>query len=118
MSWIYRVFVAIDQLGNAIAGGSPDSTISARTGYFANKDPSPPLVQYWKAMEWMIDTTFYPIDSPNHCLQAYRYDKDEKFREGSDLMRIILSVIIVLVCIPLSLLTWTIGWLFRKPKTA
>jgi len=37
MNWATGVLIGIDQLGNAIAGGNPDSTISARVGNFANK---------------------------------------------------------------------------------
>lgn len=34
--WRYfsNFFVAIDQLGNTVAGGNPDNTISARVGYY------------------------------------------------------------------------------------
>lgn len=30
--WLYNVLLGLDQLGNAIIGGSPDETISSRTG--------------------------------------------------------------------------------------
>jgi hypothetical protein len=30
--WLYRVLLGLDQLANAVAGGSPDETISSRTG--------------------------------------------------------------------------------------
>lgn len=32
MTYIRRVLIAIDQLGNTITGGDPDETISSRTG--------------------------------------------------------------------------------------
>jgi len=61
MSWIRGVLVAIDQLGNAIAGGNPDATISARTGYFANENPNKTFIYYWRLMEAIINFAFYPV---------------------------------------------------------
>ena len=103
MSWVSNVLVAIDQLGNAIAGGNPDSTISARVGYFANKEPcsfkDKCILLYWKTMEWIIDLAFLPIDGPGHCLQAYQNDSEEKFMKGSDWARVVLSLIIIPSCL-------------------
>ena len=96
-SWPVAVLVAIDQLGNAIAGGNPDSTISARVGYFsvhAKRGSG-----YWKSLEGIIDFAFRPIDGPKHCYQAWQSDKDEHFKRGSDFTRIILSVFIVIACL-------------------
>ena len=76
MSWIGGVLIAIDQLGNAIAGGNPDATISARTGYFANEVKTA-FQFYWKTMELIINFAFYPIDGPNHCYNEYLADKDD-----------------------------------------
>ncbi|WP_250459577.1 hypothetical protein [Microbulbifer litoralis] len=104
MSWIGGVLVAIDQLGNALAGGNPDATISARTGYFSHVEETP-LRPYWLAMERVINFTFLPIDGPDHCYNAYLADRDEMNEEGSDLMRALLGLLIILVCIPLSLVT-------------
>ena len=69
--WLYSVLIAIDQLGNALAGGYADSTISARVGYNA-RDAAPASSNYWRLLEWVINYTFMPLD-------------------GRDLMRIILS---------------------------
>jgi hypothetical protein len=30
--WLYNIAIALDQFGNAIAGGDPDETISSRLG--------------------------------------------------------------------------------------
>lgn len=98
MKWFLRILIAIDQLGNAIAGGYPDAVISARVGYFANKEKSP-IQRYWIALEWVIDFAFYPIDGPNHCLCSLNDDKDEKFIHGSDFARAILGLIIIAACI-------------------
>lgn len=104
MIWLKGVLVAIDQLGNAIAGGNPDATISARTGYFARVKETP-FRPWWQLMARIIDFTFHPIDGPDHCYNAYLRDKDEEHREGSDLMRGMLGILIILVCLPLSLIT-------------
>ncbi len=95
-NWPLAVLIAIDQLGNAIAGGHPDATISARVGYFSENAKRGRA--YWKSLQWIIDFAFYPIDGPNHCYEAWQADKDELFQRGSDLMRFILSFIIVIVC--------------------
>jgi len=102
MGWILRILIAIDQLGNAIAGGNPDATISARVGYFSQKEHCP-YQWYWKTLEWIIDFTFYPIDGPNHCLHAFQRDKDEMFRRGSDLAKALLSTITIVACLFLSI---------------
>ena len=95
-NWPLAVLIAIDQLGNAIAGGHPDATISARVGYFsANAKRFP---KYWKALECIIDFAFYPIDGEKHCYHAWQKDKDERFQHGNDLTRIFLSIFILVVC--------------------
>ncbi len=116
MGWLKGVLVAIDQLGNAIAGGNPDVTISARTGYFANVFKTN-LRFYWKSLEYIIDFTFYPIDGPNHCYQAYLADKEEeKHKLGSDIMRLILSLITIIACIPISIFARIYVLVFPKAK--
>ena len=104
MSWIKGVLIAIDQLGNAIAGGNPDATISARTGYFARERESS-LWFYWKTMELIINYAFYPVDGPDHCYQSYLADKDESNTAGSDFMRAVLGLMIIVFCIPIAVIT-------------
>ena len=104
-SYILRVLISIDQLGNTIAGGNPDVTISARTGYFANVEKTN-LRIWWRCMEAIIDFAFYPIDGPRHCYKAYKSDEEEgRHREGSDIARAILGIIIILASIPIAILT-------------
>ncbi|WP_323846830.1 hypothetical protein [Microbulbifer magnicolonia] len=111
MGWMRGVLIAIDQLGNAIAGGNPDSTISARTGYFSRVEETP-FRPWWLTMEKVIDFTFEPIEGPDHCYRSFRNDNEEHW-EGSDLMRGLLGVIIILTCLPLSLLTRLYALVFR-----
>jgi hypothetical protein len=97
MGWINGVLVGIDQLGNAIAGGNPDATVSARVGYFSQLEECR-FQWYWRLLEWVIDTTFYSIDGPRHCYQAFRADQDERFQDGSDIARAVLGGFILLAC--------------------
>ncbi|VAW64987.1 hypothetical protein MNBD_GAMMA11-138 [hydrothermal vent metagenome] len=99
MSWIRGILIAIDQLGNALAGGNPDSTVSARVGHFARKQNNI-LHFYWKTMEAVINHTFYPIHGPDHCYKSHLADRDEKNIAGSDTMRAILGLIIIASCPP------------------
>lgn len=104
-SYILRVLVSIDQLGNTIAGGNPDVTISARTGYFANIKKTR-LRLWWRCMETIIDFAFRPIDGPDHCLRAYRADEQEgNHREGNDIARAVLGIFIILASFPISIIT-------------
>jgi len=104
-SYILRLLIAIDQLGNTIAGGNPDITISARTGYFANVKRTR-LRVWWLCMESIIDFAFEPVDGPRHCYKAYKADEEEgKHTEGSDIARALLGAFIVLACIPIAIIT-------------
>ncbi|MFC3151319.1 hypothetical protein ACFOEK_09805 [Litoribrevibacter euphylliae] len=102
MSWPNAVLVAIDQLGNAIAGGNPDATVSARVGFFSIHAKKP-YIWYWKALAEIIDFAFYPVDGPNHCVDSYRADKDELYQQGSDFFRAMLGLIVIVFCLPTSL---------------
>jgi len=104
-SYLLRVLVSIDQLGNTIAGGNPDITISARTGYFANVKKTR-LRVWWQCMEAIIDFAFEPIDGPRHCLSAYLNDEEAgRHREGSDNARALLGLLIVIFCVPIAIIT-------------
>ena len=113
-SYIMRVLVSIDQLGNAIAGGNPDVTISARTGYFANIKKTP-LRYWWLTMELIINFAFYPVDGPDHCLRAYESDSDELHHEGNDIVRALLGIIIVAACTIIAGVTHL--WVFIDPSS-
>lgn len=113
MSYFKNVLVSIDQLGNAICGGNPDNTISARVGYFSEVNQG--INKYfWKGLAKVINFTFWPIDGPNHCKQAFEDDPREVFNDkNGDVFRALLSVVIVTTCIPISVILYTY-WLTRK----
>ena len=89
----YDLLVAFDQLGNALAGGNPDVTISARIGYNANIGNT--NLWLWKVLEAIVNFTFYLVDGKGHCLQAYNFDTVEdyasynnKLRKGNDFLKL------------------------------
>ena len=109
-NWPHAVLIAIDQLGNAIAGGHPVTTISARVGYFSVNAEKGKF--YWKNLERIINFAFFPVDGDNHCYKAWQEDRYELFRIGSDIARIFLSIII-LVATPFIAITLHIAMLFK-----
>jgi len=107
--WLYTVLIAIDQLGNALAGGFADSTISARVGYNARYS-APVRQNYWRLLEWVINYSFLPLDGPDHCYQAYLAGNNTYYRDGSDLMRVLLSSFIFFNAMPIAIVTRILAW--------
>jgi len=113
MGYFKNLLVSVDQMGNTIAGGDPDNTISARVGYFSQV-PGSRARGYWKLMEKIINFTFWPVDGPDHCLLAFEDDPEETFYDGgSDFVRFLLSLIIIAFCIPIAILLYFF-WLIVK----
>ncbi|MBO3697269.1 hypothetical protein [Roseivirga sp. E12] len=99
--YLGNLFVSIDQLGNAFAGGDADNTISARVGFFANHG-SKRYQWYWKILERIVNFTFWPVDGPGHCHMAYHSDAGEDFNPGNNvLVHLLLWIFVLLICIPL-----------------
>jgi len=110
MGYLGNFFVAIDQLGNVLAGGNPDNTVSSRVGFYNSsnyvKGDAP---WQWKLFEQIIDTTFYPIDGTNHCHEAYYNDAGELFDpETNDFLIFLVGLFIVPSCIIIGLLLYTL----------
>ena len=113
MGYVKNILISIDQLGNAIAGGNPDNTISSRVGYFSQVGKSITSM-YWRTLEKIINFAFWPVDGPNHCQLAFEDDPEETFYDGgSDFVRFVLSLIIIVACLPISIILYAI-WLVRK----
>ena len=112
MGFLGNFFVAIDQLGNVLAGGNPDNTISARVGILPIRDKKN-TSGYWKILQKIINTTFWPLDGSDHCLQAYYNDAGEEFQPGGYAwIHFILNILIIISCIPLFILfylLYTVG---------
>lgn len=119
MTYIRNLLISIDQLGNVIAGGNPDNTISARVGFYNHYYPNEQKVTtFWKIFEWIIDTTFWLIDGPHHCHEAYHNDAGEFFDTGTrDWAVVILFVIITVSCIAIAALLYLL-YMFKiiSPK--
>lgn len=115
--FVSNLFVSIDQLGNAIAGGNPDNTVSARVGYYNHyyvPYESKGVPWYWRWFENIIDFTFYPVDGWNHCHEAYHNDASEIFdnRVTNFLIAIGAGVIIIPSCFLIAIILYTL-YLFR-----
>ncbi len=113
MRYLGNLFVSIDQLGNVLAGGNPDNTISSRVGYYTRHFESERIPWQWRFFEKIIDFTFYPIDGKNHCHEAFHNDAGEIFdKETSDIMVAVLAIIIIPSCAVIALLLYIL-YLFR-----
>lgn len=68
MGYFHRLLIAIDQLGNTLADGNPDETISSRVGKAS-------LAGKWwgKLLEPIIDAWF----GQGHCRRSIEWDETE-----------------------------------------
>ena len=99
-----RILEAIDQLGNALSGGSPHHTVSARTGYWAYGTGGN---RAWSLMAALIDAAMYPWQGRRgHCRAAWenelRRSPGYDFAGGSG----------VALWAVLSIVTLAVPWLF------
>ncbi len=120
MKFISNFLVSIDQLGNVLAGGNPDNTISARVGYYTEeyyKNTATPA--QWTKFKELINFAFYPIDGEEHCKEAYFNDAGEEFDKGtSDIAIAMLAILIVPVCLVVAVLLHLLKALgIVSPKT-
>jgi len=110
MTYAKSVLIAIDQLGNALAGGNPDCTISGRIGYYSTHSKG--LIKlYWLALEAVVDFTFYPFDGYDHCYQAYVKEQKNEFYTLNSfkvLALLVLSIITLGSCAILAPIFWLI----------
>lgn len=117
MTYIKGILIAIDQLGNALAGGNPDCTISGRVGYYQYNAVKPYRL-YWRFLALIIDATFYPFDDHHHCRESYLKEVDEEFSSTTNVIALfLLSLITVGSCLILIIpfyLIWGIKHLIKK----
>lgn len=71
LSYIIRLLIALDQLGNTLLGGRPDHTISGRVGHRALQGK-----RFYLLMEIVIDNIFFWDE--HHCFNAIEWDEVEK----------------------------------------
>ncbi len=70
-----NLFIAGDQMANAILGGNPDMTISGRLGKRLLKGPEG--CPWCYLLSGWICRLLDEVD-PRHCMKAYRADRDER----------------------------------------
>lgn len=71
-SYILEVLIAFDQLGNALAGGNADQTVSGRVGWHANYGNH---ILYWLFPQAVINWGFSPVHEDNHCLDSIEFNR-------------------------------------------
>lgn len=85
--WAHQVFVAVDQLVNALLAGWADETISARAFRLGRKDEVTNCWGRWRVAWVLIDLLFWPQDLwiavrdnkwpiIKHCERAYMNECD------------------------------------------
>lgn len=68
----YKLWIAQDQMVNAVHNGNPDITVSSRVGYMALKGSKTA-----KVMAAVIDFLFYvTIGQRDHCRVSIEHDED------------------------------------------
>ena len=96
--YLWAVLIGFDQLGNALTGGHPDVTISARLGKAQSADEGW-LMQF---LARVVDFAFRPTER-HHCRDAYEAQLDENFsklRRGNDVGLVFLGLIILVFAVP------------------
>lgn len=102
-TYLGRLANALSQLGNALAGGDPDVSISARIGQMNDAN------LFWYVCRVIVDFTFYPIDGWGHCRGAFKSDMLEDYTIGQDwrIGIVVMTCLMVLVCVILVWFTWS-----------
>jgi len=85
----------IDRVGNSFCAGHYKLTVSGRVGYFAYAKEN----LYWNILQWTINNTFHPIDGPNHCWNAFKWESSTDYRRGNDVALALLSIIVFVACL-------------------
>jgi hypothetical protein len=103
---LQEAFLAVDRRVNALCGGDPKSTISARVGYFSKHYRSKGLKRgrYWRLLEKVINYAFKPLDGPGHCQMAMEIEGHERYKKGNDVARALMAWVVIGFCLPASLL--------------
>lgn len=70
MRWLHAVVIALNQLGNAVLGGQPDMTISARAG-IAREHGSGFARGACNVLDW-LDPRDGDAPQGDHCVIAVR----------------------------------------------
>ena len=98
----------IDRLGNAIAAGHHRVTISGRVAHHRLQGG-----RYWCFLAWVIDTTFYPLEGPNHCHRALLFEQRHSYpyNRGNDIALLVLGWLVITGCLILLPIFYIYKWL-------
>ena len=72
--WCWSVLISLDQLGNALAGGNPDETISSRLGKLQLRHGGVVPRTAWLGLARPLNAVLDWID-PGHSIGAIEYDE-------------------------------------------
>jgi len=93
VSRFFNILHAGDNFVNAIFGGDPDASISARTGHYISWHES----VFWNTLARIIDWAFDPIED-RHCMNAWNNDPNENYQNARWGDRIGLVLVVVPFC--------------------
>ena len=111
-NYLKRVLISIDQLGNALCDGDPDTTISARLHWLSEPENIDKWGgKYFKVLRRVVDYSFHPFDGAGHCYQAY-YSQPHKVLRGSKAALSVLGFFVGASCA----LIVPIGWGYNIAK--
>jgi len=72
--WLLNILIGLDQLGNALAGGDPDETISSRLGKLKRRHGG--TIPWRRPISRVIDWGLGKID-PGHSTDAIEEDEGD-----------------------------------------
>jgi len=111
MEYIKNILISLDRLGNTIAYGSIDATISGRTGYYSDNSSST-VRWYWVMLRLIIDFTFLPLDGPGHCNQSYKEEKCNTYKPANGFFfMLLLCFITICSCLPIALMLYLVKFI-------
>ncbi|NQX77377.1 hypothetical protein [Gilvibacter sp.] len=66
---------------------------------------------YWTTIQKIIDTTFYPVDGPGHCHEAYHNDPGEIFDNRLTIFFVALAATFIIIpsCLLIALILYLLS---------
>lgn len=126
-SYFANLFYFVDIWMNALCGGNPLVTVSARTGYYSKYYGVREnfTASFWRYCERCVNWAFKPIDGIDHCAQASewaevvlrdQYGNAAHIHHGPMVLFIMLGPIVTLSCIILGPLIRLLHGIGIMPK--
>lgn len=70
--YVFNILISFDQLGNAVAGGDPDETISSTLGKLKRSEHG--RIPWSRPLARILDMLLDRIDK-NHCMKSIEEDE-------------------------------------------